>query len=80
MDFYLELKEEEESMHLNEKRIDRAEIQRLARDAKLKALEQATLSRAPNAKPEFDTATGAAERVDVEKGEDGFFIEDEEEA
>ena len=67
-------------MHSHEKKVDRAKIQRLARDAKLKALEQATLSRVHDATPNFDAAASEVERVDVEKGEDGFFIEDEEEA
>jgi hypothetical protein len=57
VDFYLELKEEEEEMRKKEKSFDRAQFQRTLREQKLHELQQVTS--APGAKPTT---------VDVEAG------------
>jgi hypothetical protein len=57
VDFFLELKEEEEEMHKHEKTIDRAQMQRKLREQKLQELQQ--VSTKPGSKPK---------QVDVEAG------------
>lgn len=64
VDFYLELKEEEEEMHRHEKAIDRAQAQRNKREQKLQALQQVSTKPGPTPK-----------QVDVEAGRDPFHAE-----